>query len=55
MSAAAGMKNGLSNPKRNISVHRGVRRERREKNLNNLCVLSDLCGEKILGPASNFM
>ena len=33
---------GQSNQKRNIKVHRGDRRERREKKLNNLCVLSDL-------------
>jgi len=32
MSAATGLKSGRSDQKRNISVHRGDRRERREKN-----------------------
>ena len=55
-SAAAGLKSGQSNQKRNTRVHRGVRRERREKkNLDNLCVLSDLCGKIFFGTVSNFM
>jgi hypothetical protein len=29
--------------------------ERREKEINNLCVLSDPCGEILLGTASDFM
>ena len=54
-SDAAGLKSGQSNQKRNIRVHRGDRRERREKKLNNLCVLSELCGEILLGTTSDFM
>ena len=48
MSTAPGLNSGLSDQKRNISVHRGDRRERREKKINNLRVLSDLCGEILL-------
>jgi len=55
VSPAAGLKSGQSNQKRNIRVHLGDRGERREKNLNNLCVLSDLCGEILLGTVSDFM
>jgi len=64
----AGLKSCQSNQKRNIRVHRGDRGlrpighgayapagERREKKLNNLCVLSDLCGEILLGTTSDFM
>jgi hypothetical protein len=54
-SGAAGLKSGQSNQKRNIGFHRGDRRERREKKSNNLCVLSDLCGEILLKTASDFM
>ena len=50
-----GLKSGQSNQKRNIRVHRRDRKERREKKINNLCVLSDLCGEILLGTASDFM
>jgi len=51
----AGLKSGQVNLRRNIRVHRGVRRERREKTLNYLCVLSDLCGEINLGMLSDFL
>jgi hypothetical protein len=54
-SPAAGQKNGRSNRKRNIMIHRRVRRERRESPntikeiiLNNLCDLCVLCGEIFL-------
>ena len=52
ISAVAGLKSGQSNQKRNIRVHRG---DRKEKKINNLCVLSDLCGEILLGTTSDFM
>jgi hypothetical protein len=51
----AGLKSGQVNRRRNIRVHRGVGRERREKTLNNLCVLSELCGEIHLGMLSDFI
>ena len=51
---AADLKRSQFDLKRNKRVHRRVRKERREKNLNNLCVLSDLCGE-MLEMASYFI
>jgi hypothetical protein len=54
-SAAAGRRKASQIEKETNSSPRRSQRTLRKKIKNNLCVLSELCGEILFGMASNFM